>query len=111
VRINGLSGIALTKIDVLTGMDEIRVCTGYRMHGEVLDTPPYDGLEDVEPVYESIAGWTETLGACREMSDLPDNARRYVEYIEKEIGCPAWLVSVGPDRAETIVVHDPFAAA
>ncbi|MDD9942348.1 MAG: adenylosuccinate synthase [Myxococcales bacterium] len=108
VRINGLSGIALTKIDVLTGLDEIKVCTGYRFDGKVLDVPPFDDLDEVEPVYASLPGWTEPLDACRRFEDLPERVREYVHYIEQAIECPAWLVSVGPDREQTIVVHDPF---
>lgn len=109
VRTNGLSGLALTKIDVLTGMKEIQICTGYRLGERVLDIPPYDGLSEVEPVYETLPGWDETLTDCKRLTDLPAAARRYVERIEQACECPIWLVSVGPDREQTIIVHDPFA--
>jgi adenylosuccinate synthase len=108
VQVNGLSGLALTKIDVLTGMQEIRVCTGYQRDGETLALPPYDELERITPVYETFPGWTEPLSQCRRSSELPANARRYVEAIEKLAGCPIWLVSVGADREQTIVVKNPF---
>lgn len=108
VRINGLSGIALTKVDVLTGMDEIRVCTGYELDGETLATPPYDDLDRVTPVYKSLPGWKKDLKSCRSIADLPENARRYVAFIEEQVDCPVWLISVGADRRETIVIRDPF---
>jgi adenylosuccinate synthase len=108
VQVNGLSGLALTKIDVLTGMQEIRVCTGYQRDGETLALPPYDELERITPVYETFPGWTEPLSQCRSSSQLPANARRYVEAIEKLAGCPIWLVSVGADREQTIIVKNPF---
>jgi adenylosuccinate synthase len=107
-QVNGLQGLALTKIDVLTGMKQIQVCTGYRLNGSLIDTPPYDDLDRVTPVYESFEGWTEPLSHCRSMDELPENARKYVAAIEKLSGCPIWLVSVGPDREQTIVIKNPF---
>ena len=109
VQVNGLQGLALTKIDVLTGMKEIRVCTSYKLAGKTISEPPYDGLEDVEPVYESFPGWEEPISGCRRLADLPTNAQRYVETIERLAGCPIWLVSVGPDREQTIVIKNPLA--
>jgi adenylosuccinate synthase len=108
VQVNGLSGLALTKIDVLTGIEDIQLCTGYRLDGRELALPPYDGLERIEPIYESVPGWTEQLGGCRGMGDLPAAARRYIERIETLVGCPIWLVSVGPDREQTIELKRPF---
>jgi len=108
VQVNGISGLALTKIDVLTGMPEICVCTRYRLDGQELEVPPYDELDRVEPIYESFPGWAENISGCRRMSELPINAQRYVAAIEKLVGCPIWLVSVGPDREQTIVLKNPF---
>ena len=108
VQVNGLGGLALTKIDVLTGMPEIRVCTRYRLDGRVLEVPPYDELDRVEPIYETFPGWTESLTHCRRMEDLPLNAQHYVAAIEQLVGCPIWLVSVGADREQTIVLKNPF---
>jgi adenylosuccinate synthase len=108
VQVNGLSGLALTKIDVLTGIEDIQLCTGYRLDGRELALPPYDGLERIEPIYESVPGWTEQLGGCRGMGDLPAAAQRYIERIETLVGCPIWLVSVGPDREQTIELKRPF---
>ena len=108
VQVNGLQGLALTKIDVLTGMEQLQVCTGYRVGDQTLDVPPYDELERVTPVYESFAGWEEPLSDCRSLQALPANARRYIEAIEQLAGCPIWLVSVGADREQTIVIKMPF---
>jgi adenylosuccinate synthase len=104
-----MQGLALTKIDVLTGMKEIRVCTGYKYRGKTVSEPPYDELELVEPIYESFPGWEEPISGCRRLADLPSNAQRYVEAIERLSGCPIWLVSVGPDREQTIVIKNPLA--
>jgi adenylosuccinate synthase len=91
-------------------MDEIKVCTGYKLDGRVLSVPPYDELERVTPIYESYPGWKEPIQHCRKLEELPQNARRYLAAIEKAVECPLWLVSVGPDRAQTIVLREPFAA-
>lgn len=109
-RINGLSGLAITKIDVLTGMDEINVCVAYERGGKRIDDLPYDGLGDVTPVYETFPGWTESIASCRALHELPKNALRYVCAIEDLVGCKAWLVSVGRDREQTIVVSNPWPA-
>jgi adenylosuccinate synthase len=109
-RINGLSGLAVTKIDVLTGMDEISVCVAYERGGKRIDDLPYDGLGEVTPVYETFPGWTESIAGCRALHELPKNALRYVTAIEDLVGCKAWLVSVGRDREETIVVSNPWPA-
>jgi adenylosuccinate synthase len=109
VRVNGIDGLALTKLDVLTGLDEIKLCVAYRTPHGTTDEFPIDELETATPVYESVAGWTSDLGAAREIEDLPEAARNYVERIEREAGCPAILVSVGSRREETIALRDPFA--
>lgn len=108
VRSNGLSGIALTKIDVLTGMDEVKLCTAYEFRGRRIEEPPYDNLEEVEPVYESCAGWTEAITGCRTIDALPDKARAYIDRIAELVECPIWLVSVGPDREQTVTLEQPF---
>lgn len=109
-RINGLSGLAITKIDVLTGMDEISVCVAYERGGKRIDDLPYDGLGEVTPVYETFPGWTESIANCKALHELPKNALRYVTAIEDLVGCKAWLVSVGRDREQTIVVSNPWPA-
>jgi adenylosuccinate synthase len=108
VRANGLTGLALTKIDVLTGQESIKVCTAYELDGKRLTVPPYDELERVTPVYETLPGWSETLDECRRLDALPANTRKYVEAIEDAVGCKVWVIGVGPGRERTIVVRDPF---
>jgi adenylosuccinate synthase len=107
-RINGLDGIALTKLDVLTGLDEIKVCVAYRTPAGETREFPIDDLDRATPVYASVRGWKESLGHARSMSDLPEAARAYVDLIEKESGCSAFIVSVGSRRDETIVRKNPF---
>ena len=100
-RVNGLTSIALTKLDVLTGMGDLKLCTGYRLGDESFDEPPFDGWESVEPIYETVAGWTEDISGCRERASLPVSAQSYLARIEELAGCPISIVSVGPDREET----------
>jgi adenylosuccinate synthase len=109
-RINGLSGLAITKVDVLTGLEEIKLCTGYEYEGKRIDSLPYDALDVVKPIYESFPGWSESLGECRALHELPRNALRYICAIEDLVGCKAWLVSVGPDRKQTIQFNPPWPA-
>jgi adenylosuccinate synthase len=109
VRVNGLDGLALTKLDVLTGLDTLEICTAYEWGGERLAELPYEGFERCTPVYETIGGWKETLSHARTMADLPKAARSYVERIERLAECPVALVSVGSRRHETIVIENPFA--
>ncbi len=110
VRINGLTGIALTKLDVLSGFDTIRICTGYEYRGETLDDMPasMEVLAGCTPVYEDFPGWSSDIGAARTLEDLPLQARRYVARLEELLECPIVLVSVGPRRDETILVRNPF---
>lgn len=109
VRVNGLDGLALTKLDVLTGMNELQVCEAYETsHGRTEDLP-VDELATAKPIYRKVAGWTETLGAARSLDDLPRAARDYVKLVEEAAGIPAYIVSVGPRRNETIVLRDAFA--
>jgi adenylosuccinate synthase len=109
-RVNGLDGMALTKLDVLTGLAELRVCTQYRTKGGALvDEIPLDEVATCEPVYETLPGWSEPLQGARTLADLPATARSYVRFVEEQIGVPAWIVSVGVRRDETVVTHDPLA--
>jgi adenylosuccinate synthase len=108
VRINGLDSIALTKLDVLSGLDSIRVCVAYRTPSGMTDDLPIDDIDRATPVYESMPGWKEDLAAARTLSSLPEAARSYIERIEREAGCPITLISVGFRRDETIILRDPF---
>jgi adenylosuccinate synthase len=102
--INGTTGVCLTMLDVLAGMDEIKVCTAYRVDGETTSrfTPDAYDLARVEPVLKTLPGFKEDISKARKMADLPTNARKYVDFIVETIGVPADLVSVGPDREQTI---------
>ena len=105
-RVNGLTGLALTKLDVLDSFEEIRIATGYRAGGEMLATFPADLplLEEVEPVYETLPGWKTSTADARSIDDLPPEARRYIRRIEELTGVPAWYVSVGTSRDQIIRV-------
>jgi adenylosuccinate synthase len=108
VRINGIGALAMTKLDVLSGLDEVRVCVAYERRGETLHDVPYDDLESLVPVYETFPGWREPLSHCRAIDELPATARAYVRRIEELAGCPIGLVSIGADRSETIQLVSPF---
>jgi adenylosuccinate synthase len=105
-----MQSLALTKLDVLAGLPEVHVCVAYKLDGKELDEPPTDpeDLVRAEPVYARIAGWSALPSDARDITDLPAPARAYVETIERMAGVPFCLVSVGPDRAETIRLIDPF---
>jgi len=113
VRVNGLSGIAITKLDVLSGLETIKVCTGYSYRGSVLDEIPasLEIMEQCTPIYEELPGWSEDITKAKSMTELPDNARSYVARVEELSGAPVVLVSVGPRRDETIVLRNPFERA
>ncbi|MEO1788605.1 MAG: adenylosuccinate synthase [Pseudomonadota bacterium] len=107
---SGVNGIALTKLDVLDGMDELKICTGYELDGEVLDYLPTaaDKQARVTPVYETIKGWSDSTAGARSWADLPGEAVKYVRRIEELIQCPVALLSTSPERDDTILVTDPF---
>lgn len=109
--VGGITGIALTKIDVLDGFEEVQICTGYRLRGEVLDYFPSHAADQalVEPVYETMEGWSESTAGARSWADLPAQAIKYIRRIEELIRCPVALVSTSPERLDTILVRDPFA--
>lgn len=110
VAISGITGIAFTKLDVLDGFDELKICVGYKLRGEVIDYLPY-GMEDqaaVEPVYEVMEGWHESTYGARSWADLPAQAIKYVRRVEELIGAPVAMLSTSPEREDTILVKDPF---
>lgn len=106
----GITGIALTKMDVLDGLEEIKICTGYRLDGEVIDYLPAGAPEQarVEPIYETFEGWNATTAGARSWAELPAQAVKYVRRIEELIGAPVASVSTSPERDDTILVRDPF---
>jgi adenylosuccinate synthase len=111
-RVNGLTGFAVTKLDVLTGFDPIRICVGYELDGARLEALPNDAelLARVKPVYEDYPGWKEHLVDLRQYEDLPRNTQRYIERIEQLTGVEVMVVSVGAERGETIIRRNPFRA-
>ena len=110
IRTGGIDGIALTKLDVLDGFDELKICTEYRLDGSRTDHLPAsrDAQASVEPVYETFEGWAESTEGARSWADLPAQAVKYVRRIEELIGAPVALLSTSPRREDTILVHDPF---
>ncbi|MCA9535179.1 MAG: adenylosuccinate synthase [Myxococcales bacterium] len=110
VRVNGMTEIALTKLDVLRGHETLKICVAYELDGERLSVPPYDDLDRVTPVYESLPGFSEDISGCRVRADLPANARAYIERLEDLVGCKVGIISVGPDREATADVSNPFGA-
>ena len=112
VKVNGITGIALTKLDVLDGFKEIKICTGYDIDGKIYDhLPANQRLQaKAKPVYETIEGWSETTMGARSWADLPAAAIKYVRRIEELIEAPVALLSTSPERDDTILVHDPFSA-
>jgi adenylosuccinate synthase len=110
--INGISGLCITKLDVLDGLPEIRICTGYKLGAETRDVLPLDADEIVacEPIYETLPGWTDTTAGLTHWEQLPINAKRYLERMQALIGAPIDMVSTGPDRVHTILLRHPFRA-
>ncbi len=111
IKVNGIHGIALTKLDVLDGQKVLKVCVGYRLDGKVLDHLPASQTEQarVEPIFEEMEGWAESTQGARSWADLPATAIKYIRRIEELIEAPVALLSTSPERDDTILVHDPFA--
>ncbi|MFO0235590.1 MAG: adenylosuccinate synthase [Burkholderiales bacterium] len=110
IQLNGVSGLCVTKLDVLDGLSTVRICTGYRRAGQPVDLLPF-GAEDVatcEPLYEELPGWSVTTFGARSWNALPPEARRYLERLSELVGAPIDMVSTGPDRDETILLRHPF---
>jgi adenylosuccinate synthase len=111
VKVSGIDGIALTKLDVLDGFDEIKVCVGYMVDGERMDSFPASASLQarVEPIWQSFEGWSQSTRGARSWADLPAQAVKYVRTIEELIECPVTLLSTSPEREDTILMKDPFA--
>ena len=112
IIINGVSGLCITKLDVLDGLPEIRICTGYELGGRVIDVLPLDADEitTCKPIYETLPGWSDTTAGLTNWEQLPMNAKRYLERVQLLIGAPIDMVSTGPDRVHTILLRHPFRA-
>ncbi|CAM3950493.1 adenylosuccinate synthase [Paracidovorax anthurii] len=111
-QVNGLSGLCITKLDVLDGLEELRLCTAYKLDERIVDILPM-GAEEIArciPIYESMAGWSESTVGVTRYADLPSNARQYLERIEQVTGVPIAMISTSPDRDHTIMMHHPYVA-
>ena len=110
IKLGGITGIALTKLDVLDGLKELKICTGYEVDGQFYDYLPAasDLQAKLVPVYETMAGWSDSTRGARSYADLPAEAVKYVKYIEGLIGAPVTLLSTSPERDDTILMRDPF---
>jgi adenylosuccinate synthase len=111
VRLNGLTGLAITKLDVLSTLNPVKICLSYGVEGRRRETMPatLGELEQCRAVFEELAGWNEDIRGARRLEDLPDNCRNYLKRVEELAGVPIQIVSVGPDREETILLQNPFA--
>jgi adenylosuccinate synthase len=109
-KVSGIDGVALTKLDVLDGLDEIRICVGYELDGRRVDRLPSGqrAQADVKPIYETLDGWGASTAGARSWADLPAQAVKYVRHVEELIGAPVALLSTSPEREDTILVRDPF---
>ncbi|MDE2260170.1 MAG: adenylosuccinate synthase [Betaproteobacteria bacterium] len=112
IQINGVSGLCVTKLDVMDGVETVRICVGYRHNGTVSDILPLgaDAIAECEPIYEDMQGWSESTVGVEQLDRLPVNARRYLERMAELCAVPIDVVSTGPDRRETIVLRHPFDA-
>lgn len=110
IKVNGTRGIALTKLDVLDGLEELKICVRYKLNGQEIDYFPSSAIEQaqVEPVYETMEGWSQSTYGARTWADLPAAAVKYVRYIEELIGAPVTMLSTSPERDDTILMQDPF---
>ncbi|KAB7707607.1 adenylosuccinate synthase [Bacillus aerolatus] len=110
-RVSGLTDLSLNSIDVLTGIETLKICTAYRYKGEVIEEFPanLNILAECEPVYEELPGWTEDITGCKSLSELPENARHYLERVSQLTGIPLSIFSVGPDRSQTNIVRSVWA--
>ena len=107
---NSVSGLCVTKLDVLDELETIRICTGYRVNGKPVEVPPIgaEGFDAVEAVYEDVPGWMSSTVGISRYEDLPENARRYLKRMEEVTETAVAIVSTGPDRVHTIVLQNPF---
>jgi len=109
-QVNSITGLCITKLDVLDGLETLKICTGYKYQGELLELPPVgaDAIEQCEAIYEELPGWTETTVGVRKKDVLPQNALNYLNRLEEVVGIPIDIISTGPERDETIVLCNPY---
>ncbi len=109
-QVNSITGLCITKLDVLDGLKSLKICTAYKYQGETLELPPIgaDAIEKCEPVYEELPGWTDSTIGVRNKQDLPENAVKYLQRLEEVVGIPVDIISTGPERDETIILRNPY---
>jgi adenylosuccinate synthase len=109
-QVNGITGLCITKLDVLDGLTELKLCVGYKLDGETIDLLPMgaDDIERCEPIYETMPGWSESSVGVTEYAKLPANAKQYLERIASVTGVPIHVISTSPDRDHTILLTDPY---
>ena len=109
-RLNGLTDLAITKLDVLKGLKKIKICTAYNFEGKRIEEFPASMRLQAkcEPVYEEVEGWDEDISMLKDINDLPDNARKYLKILEQLVGVDICMVSLGDERSQTIMVKNPF---
>ena len=111
LQINGVTGLCITKLDVLDTLPEIKICTGYKLGDKTVEILPF-GSDEVAlcvPIYETLPGWQSNTFGVQQYQDLPENARRYLQRLQELVGVPVSIVSTGPDRVQTIIIQHPFA--
>ena len=111
LQINGVTGMCITKLDVMDTLPEIKICTGYKLGDKVVEILPFgsDEVAQCEPIYETMAGWQANTFGVQKYEDLPENARHYLQRLQELVGVPVSIVSTGPDRVQTIIIEHPFA--
>ena len=111
IQVNGITGMCITKLDVMDGMEEVKLCVGYEFEGKQIDILPFgaDAVEKCVPIYETMAGWSESTFGVTDYNQLPDNAKKYLKRIEEVCGALIAIISTGPDRDATILLQHPFA--
>lgn len=110
IQLNSFTGLCVTKLDVLDGLDTVKICTSYRLDGEIVKLPPIDTerFAQCEPIYEEMPGWKESTAGIRSFAELPVNAQKYLLYVEELAGVPIDIISTGSDRKDTIILRNPF---
>ena len=110
IRINSITGMCITKLDVLDGLETLKIATAYKYQGAIVDAPPIgaEAFEACEPVYEEFPGWSESTEGARSLDELPANAQNYLKAIEELSGTPIHIISTGADRNDNIVIQQPF---
>ncbi|KOR29676.1 adenylosuccinate synthetase, partial [Achromatium sp. WMS2] len=112
IKVSSISGLAITKLDVLDGLDPVRICVGYQLDDQELSTPPLDTdtLARCQPKYLDLPGWQQSTAGIRDFDALPDNTKKYLRTVAELAGCPIDIISTGPERDDTMVLRHPFSS-